>query len=197
MRNLTILVFLFFLGFSSLQAQLNLSKGTFSMEGGNYILDAELKGGKLIVIEPNRTTPYTLLAGNKYQYYHDEFQKTYYVEIIDANTLHFTSSNTPDTTVLKRMSAESIVTSWDKYDRYMEIAEKYQALAENKSDSDLEVQAYTFCAASALNGAMKTEKEYHEYALQAASALKLILVNPNKNPCSDAIPDLVWKKATL
>lgn len=197
MRNLTILIFFFLLGMGQIQAQTGLSKGTFSMEGGNYVLDAELKGGKLIVYEPNRTTPYTLLAGNKYQYYHEKFQKTYYVEIVDPNTLHFSSSNTQDTSVLKRMNATAIVTSGDEHDKYMAIAEKYQALAANKSDDDPEVQAYTFCAASALSGAMKTEKEYHEYARQASVALKQILVNPNKNPCSDAIPDLVWKNAAL
>lgn len=188
------LLFAFLIGGMGIKGQ-GLTKGTFSMEGGNYTLEAELKDGKLIVYEPNRTTPYTLMEGNKYSYWHEKFQKTYYVEIIDPNTLHFTSSNVVGTTVLRRVGVAAAQIDEAKHDRYMEIAEKYRALAENKTDGDPEVQAYTFCAASALAGAMKTEKEYHDYALQVATSLKLIIVNPAKNPCSDAIPDSVWRSA--
>ncbi|GEM_PF-2594100 len=196
MRLLVALVFTILLGSTEFQAQNKLSRGTFSVEGGNYTLDAEIKNSKLYVYEPNRDTPYTHVSGTKYQYYHEGFKKTYYVEIVDPNTLYFTSSNVQGTTVLKRVDGQALATSGDRHDKYMEIAEKYQALASNKTDDDYEVQAYSFCAASALNGAMKTEKEYYEYARQSAIVLKSISVNPNKNPCSDAIPDSVWKSAS-
>ena len=172
-----------------------LPRATYSLVGGNYTLDAEIKEGKLVVYEPNRTTPYTKVEGDKYSYWHEKFQKTYWVEIIDDSTLHFTSSNVEGITVLKKVSDQEAGMQEEGNEKFLAIAEKYRKLAENKTDGDPEVQAYTFCAASALAGAYKTEPEYKNYAYQAAVALKLM--SAARNPCSDAIPDSVWNSATV
>ncbi|MCQ4035480.1 hypothetical protein [Kaistella montana] len=169
-------------------SQNQFQKGIFVMEGGNYSIQAQLEAGKFTVVEPNRTTPYTLMSGNTYQYYHSGFNKTYYVEIVDNNTLNFTSSNTGNATVFHRESSASA--SDEVNTHYMEVANKYKKLAEDGADQ--EVQAWAFCSATALAGAMKTNKEYRDYAKQASQSLKLIIVNPNQNPCSDAIPDDIW-----
>lgn len=191
----TIFSFLLVVLFTLLEAQ-SIEPGVFEMEGGNYSVSVKFQDSSIEVTEPNRVTSYTLLSGNKYQYYHEEFQKTYYVEIMDPNTLSFTSSNTSGATILKR-SSQTLKAASKDYDRYMAIANKYKEMAENDADDDMEVQAYTFCSVSALAGAMKTEKEFIEYASQVALTLKTILVNPNKNPCQDAIPAAAWNSAKL
>ena len=190
MRPLLALIFLSCFSWSFSQGAL--AMGQFEMEGGNYTIEVKMEGGNLVVVEPKRTTPYTLEKPNRYKYYHEGFDKTYYVDIVDPNTLHFTSSNTSTTTVMKRANAQAIAAAGERHAQFSKIAEKYKALAQDDSP---EVQAWTFCAAAAHAGAMKTEEEYREYAYQSARALLPIMVSARNNPCSDAIPQELWNKA--
>ncbi len=72
---------------------------------------------------------------------------------------------------------------------YLAVAEKYQALAlTDKKD----VQSWAFCSAAALKRSMATKDEADAYGREAAERLASISVDPDKNPCPDAIPVDLW-----
>jgi hypothetical protein len=75
---------------------------------------------------------------------------------------------------------------------YLAVAERYQALAlSDKKD----VQTWAFCSAAALKRSMATKDDADAYGREAAERLALISVNPDKNPCPDAIPPELWPRS--
>lgn len=70
------------------------------------------------------------------------------------------------------------------------LAEKYEALAEN--DNDPEVQAYTFCALTAQVKCSYTAEGFAAYVPGVVIMLKPIVVNKSKCPCTDVISQSDW-----
>jgi hypothetical protein len=76
---------------------------------------------------------------------------------------------------------------------YLAVAERYQALAlSDKKD----VQSWAFCSAAALKRSMATKDEADAYGREAAERLASISVDPDRNPCPDAIPAELWPKSS-
>ena len=188
------------------------SDGTYILEGGSYSIEVTQEGGRLTVVEPNKTSVYERQADGTYHFYNPNTDTVYGLRVVDNQTIEafepFVRGNAP--TRLVRLGgapaprpaappapdpapvARSVAKAALPSNPPMKIAERYQQLALDDPDN---AQAWTFCAAAALKRAMATGEEADAYAWEAAERLKLIMTDPRKSPCEDAIPPSAWTAA--
>ncbi len=69
-----------------------------------------------------------------------------------------------------------------------DLARTYQDKAQADPDN---AQAWTACAAAATKRSA-SPAEADDYAVQMAKVLKLIVPDPSRSPCEDAIPPALW-----
>lgn len=72
-----------------------------------------------------------------------------------------------------------------------DLARTYQDKAQADPDH---AQAWTACAAAATKRSA-SPAEADDYAVQMAKVLKLIVADPSRSPCEDAIPPALWAAA--
>jgi hypothetical protein len=174
-----------------LQAQIQLKNGYYKSQDGYITITIEHEGDIIRMKEPTRTNEYKRTGGNTYQHTEDKYSN-YGLIVTDAEHMDATKdgrSNHTWTWSGKAPTAEDFVKDADDEEDGCPVAEKYMTLAENdKTDT----QVYTFCGAAALMKCNMNSDGYAEYARQAITSLKQIMVNPNVNPCTDVFTAAQW-----
>lgn len=174
------------------QAQSNASAtGTYMVEGGSYMIELRQDGDTLVVVEPNKESPYARQSDGSYTFYNPNTDTNYGIRILDANTIEAFKPDRPDSpgTRLVRMGGGSMASSDAEsvgsvdVDRYEAMAEHYQQLAENDPAN---IQAWIACSAVALKRSASNPAEADAYAAQMAGMLRQMDVA--SSPCPDAMP---------
>ncbi len=165
------------------------ASGTYMVEGGSYMIELRQDGDTLVLIEPNKESPYARRADGSYTFYNPNTDTNYGIRIVDANTIEAFKPDYPDNpgTRLVRMgggmaSGGGEVDSAES-DRYGAMAEHYAGLIETDPAN---VQAWSACSAVALKRSLSNPGEADAYAAQMVAMLKLMDVS--SSPCPDAIP---------
>lgn len=182
MKNLVIItVFIISLPFIGLSQ--TPKEGSYQSADGAYNFSLTLlDNGNLEIVEPNKTSIYQK-SGNAFQHAEAKYSQ-YMIRIASPTVLYsFKKGNTGETQY-----------SWIGTDIFSEeecaLAEKYQEMAEDEDDP--EVQAYTFCAVAALAKCNYTPEGFATYAAGTVMVMKQIIVNKSKCPCTDVIPQAIW-----
>lgn len=192
---------------SSALAQ-SIPPGIYAMPDSGYSISVEPQGDDLSVVEAGKPRTYLKAGPGSYQYYSEITRSTYELRYRDrgsVSALKLGSGGAP--TVLFRQGGPApedqapapVVPVAEKSapaspgpppaSPYLAVAEKYQALAlTNKKD----VQSWAFCSAAALKRSMASKADADAYGRDAAERLASISIDPDKNPCPDAIPAELW-----
>ena len=181
---------------SALNAQVPIAgtTGTYSLVGGEYVIQVIFSPAKVTIVEPNKTSHYDWDPTRKiYEFYNQKTDAWYGIRIISPTRIEASKPRLnpgPPPSYFELKSTTMTEVRSPEYDRYMAIANKYKDLGE-KNVGKGDTQAYTFCAAAAFSRATQTKEDADWYGRDAATRLKPIMVN-GKNPCPDAIPDTLW-----
>ena len=164
--------------------------GTYMLEGGSYVIEVQRDGDGLLVVEPNKRSPYAWHSGRDFHFYNPNTDTTYGIRIIDARTIAafkpFVDGNVASTLVL--IGGAVGTPQEDLGDpSYEAVAEKYAAMIETDPAN---AQAWSACAASALKYSMATTAEADAYAQQMIGMLRLM--DTASTPCEDALPSRLW-----
>ena len=183
------------IGLSTAAAAQKVSNGTYVLEGGSYSIEVVQDGDNLVVVEPNKRSPYIRQPDGNFHFYNPNTDTVYGIRVIDDRTIEafkpFQNGNVPTRLVRvggapqQEAPSEAVSAGND----HGAIADRYQQLAQSDPDN---VQAWTACAAAAKKRELATSAEADAYAAQMADVLKLILVDPSRSPCEDAIPASAW-----
>ncbi|MCL6730046.1 hypothetical protein [Sphingomonas hankyongi] len=160
--------------------------GTYAIDGGGYTIDLKMDGDTLVVVEPNKTSPYARQADGTYQFTNPNNGITYGIRVIDDRTIEAFKPGTDNPPT--RLSLMGGAPSGEEPAAVAD-AEKWEALAQHyselsQSDPD-NVQVNTACAGVALKRSASSQAEADAYAAQMAEMLKQILVDGSSNPCPD------------
>jgi hypothetical protein len=166
--------------------------GTYMVEGGSYMIELRQDGDTLVVVEPNKESPYARQADGSYAFYNPNTDTNYGIRIVDANTIEAFKPDYPDNPGTRLVRMGGAVASVDaepvdsaESDRYGAMAEHYSGLIETDPGN---VQSWSACAAVALKRSTSNPAESDAYAAQMVAMLKLMDVS--SSPCPDAIP--IW-----
>jgi hypothetical protein len=183
------------IGLATAAAAQKVSNGTYILEGGSYSIEVVQEGDNLVVVEPNKRSPYTRQPDGSFHFYNPNTDTVYGIRMIDDRTIEafkpFQDGNVPTRLVRVGGAPQAEVPSEpaSPTNEYAALADRYQQLAQTDPDN---VQAWTACAAAAKKRQLATSADADAYAAQMAEVLKLILVDPSRSPCEDAIPATVW-----
>jgi len=175
--------------FACAQSQADASAtGTYMVEGGSYMIELRQDGDTLVVVEPNKDSPYARQSDGSYAFFNPNTNTNYGIRIVDANTIEAFKPDQPETPATRLVRIGGSVASDDAVDsadadRYGAMAEHYQQLALSDQDN---VQAWTACSAVALKRSMSNPAEADAYATQMAGMLRQMDVA--SSPCPDAMP---------
>ena len=157
---------------------------TYVADGG-YSIDVKMDGDTLVVVEPNKTSPYARQADGTYQFTNPNNGITYGIRVIDDRTIEAFKPGTDNPpTRLSLLGSPSGGTSADVADR-----EKWEKLAGEYSDrigSDpSNAQAFSACAAVAMKRSVSSQEEADAYSAQMAAMLHQL--DASSNPCPEVI----------
>ena len=191
MKKLILIIFIVF-STNNIIAQ-TLSTGNYSSSdmGYTYTVIVKHEGNVITLTEPNKVNQYKNTGGNTY--YHTEPKYShYYIKVVSNDKYYvgkqggteqlFTLSgnNTTESEVLL-----SGIDNCPLYDKYLNLT---------TNDKD-EVQAWAFCGAAAL--AKCTYTDISDYLKPIIKALKSIVVDTSKCPCTDVINQSEWNAVTI
>ena len=177
------------------------SEGTYVLDGGSYSIDIRREGDTLVVVEPNKTSPYRRQPDGTYHFYNRNTETNYGIRILDNMTIEAFKPDQPGaapsrlTRVGGAPSAPSPSAgpvSVAPSSNAGAVAERYRKLSETDGK---DAQAWTACAAAAKKRELATAAEADEYGRRMALVLKQIVVDPSRSPCEDAISASVWNSA--
>lgn len=160
--------------------------GVYAIDGGGYSINVKGEGDRLIVVEPNKRSEYVRQPDGTYHFWNPNTQTTYGLRVVNATTIEAfrPGSGAPGTRLGRTGGPGAPSVGPDRA-----VAERYAALS--RSDPD-DAQTWTACAAAAMKRSVSGRDEADAYGTQVAEMLKLILVDPSRSPCPDAIPAALW-----
>lgn len=177
----------------ALAQQAGSATGTYMVEGGSYMIELRQDGDTLVVVEPNKESPYARQADGSYAFYNPNTDTTYGIRLLDANTIEAFKPDYPDNpaTRLVRMGGAPMASDADAdgaapadADRYSALADHYAGLIGSDPDN---VQSWTACAAVAMKRSASNPAESDAYAAQMAGMLRQM--DAAASPCPELIPD--------
>jgi len=159
--------------------------GTYVLNGGGYSIEVKMEGDTLVVVEPNKTSPYAKQGDGTYQFTNPNNGITYGLRVIDDQTIEAFKPGSDDApTRLTLLGSPGGGTTADVAD-----SEKWEQLAQHYSDliqSDpSNAQANSACAAVAMKRSVASKEEADSYAAQMVSMLQQM--DASANPCPDVI----------
>ena len=171
----------------------DITPGTYMLEGGSYTIDVQRDGDGLVVVEPNKRSPYARIDDDEFHFYNDNTRTNYGLRYVDARTIEAFKPDVPGNVgtrlVLMSGGADAIVESADS-GRWEALAESYAARIESDSAN---VQVWAACAGVAMKRSVSTVADADAYARQMAQMLQQMMPAGSPSPCADAMPDTVWR----
>jgi len=159
--------------------------GTYVIAGGGYSIDMTMDGDTLVVVEPNKTSPYGKQADGSYHFTNPNNGITYGIRVIDDATIEaFKPGSDNPPTRLTRLGGGGEATTADiaDADKYSALAERYNQLAESDPAN---IQVHVACSAVALKRSVASREEADAYAAQMVGMLRQL--DASANPCPDVI----------
>lgn len=159
--------------------------GTYVIDGGGYSIEMKIEGDTLVVVEPNKTSPYGKQADGSYHFTNPNNGVTYGIRVIDDATIEAFKPGTGNPpTRLTRLGGGGQATTADvaDADKYSALAERYNELAQSDPAN---IQVHVACSAVALKRSVASREEADAYAAQMASMLRQL--DASANPCPDVI----------
>lgn len=164
----------------------SIASGTYVMEDGSHTADIQQQGSALAVTDLGYTTIYQPQGDGSYMGTSSRGTRYFMKAAGNGAILIWREGNTPSR--MNRVGGGGASVASGDNDA-MAVAEKYRALSQSDPDN---AQSWTACSAAALKRSVATGAEADAYGRQMASMLQQILVDPNDNPCEDAIPPGLW-----
>lgn len=169
--------------------QIKAPSGPYTSSDGMYTVNIEIKENTLTVVEPNKTSVYTLTGNNTYEFTNLVNGKHYKLQIADETTL--VAFGSTGTTNYYFSGGLSKAASRDQFAFYQKVAEEYK----NKMTEDPgNAQMWSLCAAAAMNRATLNDEGFEEYARATILSLRQIVTDQRTCPCPRAIPPALWSK---
>lgn len=191
MKKIILIIFVVF-SINNIIAQ-TLSTGNYSSSdmGYTYTVIVKHEGNVITLTEPNKVNQYKNTGGNTYHHTEPKYSH-YYIKVV-ANNKYYVGKqggNEQLFTLSGNNTDESVVlaTGIDNCPLY----DKYLKLSTNDED---EVQAWAFCGAAAL--VKCTYTDFNDHLKPIIKALKSIIVDTLKCPCTDAISQSEWNSVTI
>lgn len=175
---------------AAMAQQAGSATGTYMVEGGSYMIELRQDGETLVVVEPNKESPYARQADGSYAFYNPNTDTTYGIRILDANTIEAFKPDFPDNPATRLVRMGGAVASGGEdaapadADRYGALAEHYAGLIESDPAN---VQSWTACAAVAMKRSTSNPSESDAYAAQMAGMLQQM--DAAASPCPEVIPN--------
>ena len=161
------------------------------LDGGSYVIEVQRDGDGLLVVEPNKRSPYAWQGGRDFHFYNPNTDTTYGIRVVDARTIEafkpFVDGNVPSRLTLLSAAASDTPQEDLGDPGYEAIAGKYAAMIESDPAN---VQSWTACAGAALKYSMATREEGDAYARQMIEMLRQL--DAASTPCEDALPSRLW-----
>ena len=169
--------------------------GTYMLDGGSYVIEVQRDGDGLLVVEPNKRSPYAWQGGRDFHFYNPNTDTTYGIRVVDARTIEaykpFVDGNVPSRLTLLSAAADATAVATPQEDlgdpAYEAIAEKYAAMIETDPAN---IQSWTACAGAAMKYGTATREEADAYAREMIGMLRMM--DAQSTPCEDALPSRLW-----
>lgn len=186
------LVFLSFLLSSALIAQKIPSSGYYTSSDGNYTITVLFKDKVLTIVEPNKTSPYALVAGNEYHFTNPTNGIEYLIEVVDETTLAmYKPTNRANKYKFYFTGSANKPADNEKFRKFSQIAKSY---LEKMKEDPKDAQLWSFCAAAANARSSFNEEGFQEYLSKIIPSMKAILEDKNVCPCKDAIDQDMFRR---
>jgi hypothetical protein len=172
---------------SAVAQQPPLTAGSYMLDGGSYMISAEMGGANLIVHEPNKDTTYTPQPDGSFHAFNPNTNTTYGMRIIDERTLEAFKPGAPNIApsrlvLVNRATPTGPDISSEESERWSDFAETY---AQRSQADPANIQSWTACAAVAMKRSTSSTADADAYAAQVASMLKQM--DARSSPCPDVI----------
>lgn len=188
-----ILLLLSFFNCAFIIAQ-ELNSGTYSSSdlGYTYTVVVRQEGNTITITEPNRTNQYNGSGGNTY-YHSEQKYAHFYIKVIannkyyavkqggDEHLFTFVGNNTDEDEVLP-----SGIDDCPVYDKYLDLSQT----------DHVDAQAWVFCGAAAL-AKCTYSANLNTYLDPLILALKSVVEDTSKCPCTDAITPSEWNSVSI
>ena len=171
-------------------AQQGVTEGAYGVIGGSYRIQVKQGQEGLLVVEPNKVSPYTRQADGSYHFHNPKNDTTYGLRVVNADTIEAFKPFTAGSGVTQlKLIAATVAPGTLGDDAIAVIARKYESLAKTDPGN---AHVWSSCAAAAQSRSVSNDGEFDEYVGLVVQMLKPIMVNAATTPCPDAIPASVW-----
>lgn len=167
------------------------ASGTYMVEGGSYTIELRQEGDTLVVVEPNKESPYSRQADGSYAFYNENTDTTYGIRVLDANTIEAFKPDFPDNPATRLVrTGGAVADGGDAQGAAEADADRYGALAEHYAGmigtDPANAQSWSACAAVAMKRSTSNPAESGAYAAQMAAMLRQM--DAAGSPCPEVIP---------
>ena len=174
-------------------AAADVTPGTYMLEGGSYTIEVKADGDGILLVEPNKDSPYARFDDDEYHFYNPNNETNYGIRYIDERTIEAFKPDRPDSeptrlVLMNRSGADAVVETGDS-ERWETLAQDYSARIDSDPDN---VQVWVACAGVAMKRSISTVEDADAYARQMAQMLQQMMPAGSASPCGEVIPDHVW-----
>lgn len=166
----------------------DVTPGTYMLEGGSYMIEVQADGDGLVVVEPNKNSPYTRIDDDEFHFWNDNTQTNYGIRYLDDRTIEAFKPDQPDNVasrlVLVGGSGADAVVENDDSARWEALAEEYAARLESDPDN---IQAWAACAGVAMKRSVSTQADADAYAAQMGGMLQQMMPAGSGSPCPEVM----------
>jgi hypothetical protein len=189
--KLTCLIVSLFLS-AAIFAQKIPASGIYTSTDGYYSITVNFKDKILTIVEPNKTSPYTLVAGNEFYYKNPTNGIEYLIEVVDATTLAMYKPTNRDNKYKFYFTGPAIKPADnEKFRIFSAVAKKF---LEKMKEDPKDAQLWSFCAAAANARSSFNNDGFEEYLSKLVPSMKAILENKTKCPCTEAIDQAMFDR---
>ena len=164
----------------------DVTPGTYMLQGGSYMIEVQPTADGLVVVEPNKESPYTRVSDTDFHFWNDNTQTKYGIRYVDERTIEAfkpdAGYNVPSTLVLVG-GADAVVENDDSA-RWEALAQEYASRIETDPDN---VQSWAACAGVAMKRSISTVADADAYAAEMAAMLQLMMPAGAGSPCPDVL----------
>ena len=166
----------------------DITPGTYMLEGGSYMIEVRAEGDGIVVVEPNKQSPYARVDDDEFHFYNPNTSTSYGIRYLDDRTIEAFKPDVPGNVgsrlVLVGGGGADAVVENDDSARWEALAQQYMARIESDPDN---VHAWTACAGVAMKRSISTVADADAYAGQMAAMLQQIMPAGSGSPCAEVM----------
>lgn len=163
--------------------------GQYQIKGGSYMMNLEIEGANVVVVEPNKRSVYTPQPDGSFHVRNPTNGILYGIRVAGDGEIDAFKPDHPDAGATRLVLISSSAPAGEIDEKWEKLAEKYQ---ERVVSDPANTQTWVACSAVAMKRSVSAKAEADRYAVQMASMLKQIAVDPARNPCADVFLAGTW-----